>query len=106
MRDDLAERRPAASATALARSFLLSAVARSLTARRARTIAVTVAAAVLAGCAWAPPKPWEKGELARPAMQFDPPAERLEARFQEQVYSSKEAASGGFGVGGGGCGCN
>jgi hypothetical protein len=39
-------------------------------------------------------------------MQFDPPAERLEARFQEQVYQSKEAASGGFGVGGGGCGCN
>lgn len=65
-----------------------------------------IVAVGLGGCAWAPPKPWEKGELARPAMQFDPPAERLEARFQEQVYSSKEAASGGFGVGGGGCGCN
>ena len=68
--------------------------------------ALLIAAVGLGGCAWAPPKPWEKGELARPAMQFDPPAERLEARFQEQVYSSKEAASGGFGVGGGGCGCN
>jgi len=65
-----------------------------------------IAAVGLGGCAWAPPKPWEKGELARPAMQFDPPGERLEMRYQEQVYNSKEAAGGGFGVGGGGCGCN
>ena len=61
-------------------------------------------AAMLAGCAYAPPKPWEKGELAKPAMQFD--ADKLEARYQEHVYQSKEAASGGWGVGGGGCGCN
>lgn len=65
--------------------------------------ALAIATAV-AGCAWAPPKPWEKGELAKPAMQFD--ANRLEARYQEHVYQSKEAASGGLGVGGGGCGCN
>ena len=58
----------------------------------------------LAGCTFAPPKPWEKGELAKPAMQFD--ADRLEARNQEHVYQSKEATSGGYGVGGGGCGCN
>ena len=61
-------------------------------------------ATAVAGCAWAPPKPWEKGELAKPAMQFD--ANRLEARYQEHVYQSKEAATGGYGVGGGGCGCN
>jgi len=30
----------------------------------------------------------------------------LEARFMSHVYFSKEAASGGDGVGGGGCGCN
>ena len=65
--------------------------------------ALAIATAV-AGCAWAPPKPWEKGELAKPAMQFD--ADRLEARYQEHVYQSKEAATGGYGVGGGGCGCN
>ena len=65
--------------------------------------ALAIATAV-AGCAWAPPKPWEKGELAKPAMQFD--ANRLEARTQEHVYQSKEAATGGYGVGGGGCGCN
>jgi hypothetical protein len=69
-----------------------------------RLLLASALAATLCACAWAPPKPWEKGELARPAMQFD--ADRLEARVQEHVYQSKEAASGGFGVGGGGCGCN
>jgi hypothetical protein len=57
-----------------------------------------------AGCTFAPPKPWEKGELAKPSMQFD--ADRLDARNQEHVYQSKEAVTGGYGVGGGGCGCN
>jgi hypothetical protein len=69
--------------------------------RRLATLAMSLA---LGACAYAPPKPWEKGELARPAMQFD--ADRLEARYQEHVYQSKEAAGGGYGVGGGGCGCN
>lgn len=72
---------------------------------KARDLAAALAlATAVAGCAWAPPRPWEKGELAKPAMQFD--ADRLEARYQEHVYQSKEAASGGLGVGGGGCGCN
>lgn len=68
-------------------------------------VAAGAAAAVLgsSGC-FNPPKPWQKGELAKPAMQFgrDPLAER----FGEHIASSKEAASGGYGVGGGGCGCN
>ena len=60
---------------------------------------------VLAGCAtFEPPKPWERGQLAKPEMQFD--YERLDARTQVHIYTSKEAASGGYGVGGGGCGCN
>ena len=67
-------------------------------------VAALMVVALLAGCAYAPPKPWEKGELARPTMQFD--ADKLEAKYQEHVYQSKEAAGGGFGVGGGGCGCN
>ena len=72
---------------------------------KARGLAAALALATLvAGCAWAPPKPWEKGELAKPAMQFD--ADRLQSRYQEHVYQSKEAATGGYGVGGGGCGCN
>lgn len=62
-------------------------------------------ALTLGGCAsFDPPKPWERGELARPSMQFD--YNRLDARSQLHIYTSKEAASGGFGVGGGGCGCN
>jgi len=61
--------------------------------------------ALAAGCAtFDPPKPWEKGELARPQMQFD--ADPLEAKATQHVYTSKEGASGGYGVGGGGCGCN
>jgi hypothetical protein len=39
-----------------------------------------------ARAAFAPPKPWEKGELAKPTMQYDAPAERLEAKYQEHVY--------------------
>ncbi|MEO8485215.1 MAG: DUF4266 domain-containing protein [Betaproteobacteria bacterium] len=69
-----------------------------------RWTAAIALAALVSGCAFAPPKPWEKGELAKPAMQFD--ADRLEARYQDHVYYSKEAAGGGYGVGGGGCGCN
>jgi Domain of unknown function (DUF4266) len=57
-----------------------------------------------AGCAYAPPKPWEKDLLARPAMTLD--ADPLDRRFTQHVYASKENSSGGEGVGGGGCGCN
>jgi hypothetical protein len=60
---------------------------------------------VLGGCAgFAPPKPWEKGDLARPSMQFD--ADVLAAKTTQHIYASKEGATGGYGVGGGGCGCN
>jgi len=74
--------------------------------RAFRLLATLALAATLSACAFAPPKPWEKGELAKPAMQFDAVGDRLEAKYQEHVYFSKEAASGGYGVGGGGCGCN
>ena len=51
-----------------------------------------------------PPKPWEKQYLAKPPMQFD--ADALDARTTLHVYQSKEGAIGGYGAGGGGCGCN
>lgn len=60
--------------------------------------------AALAGCGLPPVQPWEKGVLARPAMSFD--ADRLENALAEHIYASKEAASGGAGVGASGCGCN
>ena len=70
----------------------------------------TVALAALAGtllcaCSMLPTvQPWEKGNLAKPAMTFSDDA--LDERFTQHIYNSKENASGGYGVGGGGCGCN
>lgn len=59
----------------------------------------------LAGCSLIQPvQPWEKGMLSRPAMTFE--TDRLDSAFTEHTYFSKEASSGGSGVGGGGCGCN
>lgn len=58
-----------------------------------------------AGCALPPPvQPWEKGHLAKPIMALEP--DPLEAALQRHIHTSREAASGGYGVGGGGCGCN
>jgi len=49
-------------------------------------------------------KPWERGTLARDNMQLV--TNEVQAGLDEHIYFSKEAASGGSGVGGGGCGCN
>lgn len=69
-----------------------------------RTLLLLLLPALLAGCAWAPPQPWEKGALAKPEMTMG--GDALSQRFDQHVYGSKENASGGYGVGGGGCGCN
>ena len=70
-----------------------------------RSICALAAALVLGGCAgFDPPAAFDKGELARRSMLLTP--DPIEARFTEQIYTSKENASGGSGVGGGGCGCN
>ena len=69
-----------------------------------RAAAILLAMA-LAGCAtMSPPQPWEKGTLARPEMQFDP--DPLDTKITQHIYTSKEVATGGYGAGGGGCGCN
>ncbi len=60
--------------------------------------------ATMSGCAMQPPQAWEKGNLARKDMSLN--TDPLDAAFMQHVYFSKEAASGGTGVGGGGCGCN
>lgn len=68
-------------------------------------VGIGLAVLGLGGCTSLPPvQPWEKGVLARPAMTFE--YEPVDAMYAEHIYSSKEAASGGTGVGGGGCGCN
>ena len=70
-----------------------------------KPLAWIFAAAALSGCAgMGNVAAWEKGTLAKPAMGFG--QARLESAFAEHTYNSKEAASGGAAVGGGGCGCN
>lgn len=49
-------------------------------------------------------QPWQRDVLARDDMQLDPDPMRTFA--DEHIYFSKEASTGGRGVGGGGCGCN
>lgn len=71
--------------------------------RRIFAIAGALALSVgLMGCETV--SPWQKGNLAKPEMAFDP--DPLQTRFAEHTYFSKEGASGGMSVGGGGCGCN
>ena len=71
--------------------------------RRAGALAAAVAALVAAsGCTTV--QAWQKGNLAKKEMSFDP--DPLESRYQLHIYFSKENATGGYGAGGGGCGCN
>ena len=66
---------------------------------------ILLAAILCTGCATrAPVQAWEKGNLAKPAMLVE--GDPLESRFNEHINASREAASGGSAVGGGGCGCN
>lgn len=58
----------------------------------------------LGGCSLNEVKPWDRDLLAQEKMQLivDP----VENYLDEHTYFSKEAAFGGQGIGGGGCGCN
>ena len=47
---------------------------------------------------------WERGTLAEDAMQLE--GDPVDAYVDEHIYFSKEASTGGSGVGAGGCGCN
>jgi hypothetical protein len=58
--------------------------------------------ALTGGCANV--KPWERGALADYTMR--PDRDPLAVSLSEHMWFSREAASGGRGVGGGGCGCN
>lgn len=65
-------------------------------------VAVT---SLMSGCGSIKPvSAWEKADLARPEMTFE--SDVLDAKFTDHIYFSREAATGGSGVGGGGCGCN
>lgn len=58
----------------------------------------------LSACGLEPVQPWDRDLLAQKKMQLV--ADPLENQLDEHIYFSKEASSGGQGVGGGGCGCN
>jgi hypothetical protein len=67
-------------------------------------LAAALAAMVLCGCAFAPPRAWERDLLARPEMTMNP--DPLGRRQLLQIYTSRENSFGGDGVSAGGCGCN
>lgn len=58
----------------------------------------------LSACSSLGVQPWERDLLAKDKMQLVP--DYLDNFYDEHIYFSKEASSGGQGVGGGGCGCN
>lgn len=65
---------------------------------------LALAGILLAGCSMQPVKPWQRGTLAQPVMAWD--VDPLLAEQRAHTQFSKEAASGGPSLGGGGCGCN
>ena len=77
---------------------------------RSRILLLSVAAALacaLSGCSTTQAvrvNPWERAHLADSAM--NPDRDPLASAMEDHVYFSREAAQGGRGVGGAGCGCN
>ncbi len=69
-----------------------------------RVVALTAAlwTGLATGCANV--KPWQRGPLSDYLMRSD--RDPLADSLYEHVYFTREAAAGGRGVGGGGCGCN
>jgi hypothetical protein len=58
----------------------------------------------LSGCSSWGVQPWERDVLAQKKMQLEPYP--VDTYLDEHIYTSREASSGGRGIGGGGCGCN
>ena len=67
-------------------------------------LVLAVIAAFLCGCSGLGVKPWQRGNLAKPEMALN--CDPLTLAYDDHIYFSKEAISGGRGFAGGGCGCN
>jgi hypothetical protein len=67
-------------------------------------LALAGAALFLSGCQTVNVQPWERGTLASYSMR--PDRDTLASAMNEHTFFSREAANGGRGVGGSGCGCN
>ncbi|MCK4710236.1 MAG: DUF4266 domain-containing protein [Gammaproteobacteria bacterium] len=65
---------------------------------------VVLSVLIITGCSSQPVQPWDRDILAQRKMQLDPYP--LDTYLDDHIYFSKEASSGGAGLGGGGCGCN
>lgn len=72
---------------------------------KALRLCALIAVLAAPGCALEKVQPWEREFLARPEMGWDPGLVE-ESGIRSHTFVSKEAASGGAAVGGGGCGCN
>jgi hypothetical protein len=68
----------------------------------AAVLMILALAALLSGCATV--QPWERGTLSDYTMR--PDRDPLQDSMRDHIYFTREAAAGGRGVGGGGCGCN
>ena len=64
---------------------------------------MVVVCLLFSGCSNLGVEPWERDVLAKKEMQGVP---AIDQKFDDHIYFSKEASSGGAGFGGGGCGCN
>ncbi|MCW8851379.1 MAG: DUF4266 domain-containing protein [Gammaproteobacteria bacterium] len=69
-----------------------------------KTVLLLTIVTLLGGCSSMGVEPWERDLLAKDSMQLVP--DYFDNFYDEHIYFSKEASSGGRGVGGGGCGCN
>ena len=59
---------------------------------------------LVSGCSSFGVEPWQRDVLARDDMAVENAP--LDSAFDDHIYFSKEASSGGQGFSGGGCGCN
>lgn len=58
---------------------------------------------ILSGCSLGPVEAWERGDLAKQEMGWEP--DPMQAILRDHIYTAKEGSSGGVGASGGGCGC-
>lgn len=71
---------------------------------RKKVLTVLCAVIILSISACTTVQPYQRGTLSKEEMQFDSDASGIAAR--EHFLNSLEGSTGGFGTGGGGCGCN
>jgi hypothetical protein len=71
---------------------------------KTRALFLLASVLLIVGNGCANVKPWQRGTLADYTMRAD--RDPLGIAQAEHIWFSREEASGGRGVGGGGCGCN